>query len=338
MMKIPQKPMVSVIIPTYNRKKYVTKVIDSVLAQSFNNYELIVIDDGSIDNTQQALESYKGKIQYVYQVNSGVSVARNAGIRLAKGEWVAFLDSDDEWTPEYLSWQMKQVQRNPQAVTHITNAITILPDGQKEDHFIGTKLFHKFKGKSCIVLDRPFHTILKYSPWFVQSAIIRKETLLRAGLFNTDLTIAEDLDLIARLSLQGTFGFYNEVLVHIYRREEEIEHLASQVVNDGIYSRESFAKVLKNLKNSKALTFREKAILAKALSSNRRALANILLRAGKQSEARYYYKKALFIYPSHKSLIKYLFSFLPYKAAILFNRKGKHIKPGIKSTIAGGND
>ncbi|MFX0194938.1 MAG: glycosyltransferase family 2 protein [Candidatus Hodarchaeota archaeon] len=331
-------PKISVIIPTYNREKLVTLAIDSVLKQAYKDYEIIVIDDGSTDDTKETLKAYGKKITYFYQRNSGVSGALNAGIKVAKGDWVGFLGSDDEWVPEYLTWQMRQVKQYPEVFTHITNSVTVLPNGTKENHFLGTEFLGRFKGNSCIILKRPFYTVIKHSPWFVQSAIIRRDILLDTGLFNKSLTIGEDLDLIARLALKGPFGIISKVLVRIYRREESIENLAAQVVNEGIYSCESFATIFENLRNLEMLTFREKAILAKALSSNRRALANILLISRKQLEARSYYKKALLIYPSHRSLIKYISSFLPYKVAILFIRKGKHIKPGEKGTIASRNN
>ena len=103
-MKIPR---VSVIIPTYNREEYVVKAIDSVLGQKFDDYEFIVVDDGSTDNTKEIVNKYGDMIRYIYQHNSGVSAARNTGIKLAKGEWVAFLDSDDEWRPDYLLTQIE---------------------------------------------------------------------------------------------------------------------------------------------------------------------------------------------------------------------------------------
>ena len=325
-----KKLIVSVIIPTYNRKKYVTKAIDSVLRQTYDDYEIIVIDDGSTDNTRESLEKYRNKILYIYQQNSGVSAARNAGIRLAKGEWVAFLDSDDEWIPEYLSWQMKQLHQSPQVFTYITNSIDISANGIKINRFLGTKLLDKFKGSSCIILERPFYTVIKYHPWAVQSAMMRRDVLLSTGLFNTGLTIAEDLDLMARMALKGPFKICNKVLVHIYRREESIENLTAHVVNEGVFTLENNAFIYKNLRNVELLTFREKTILASALSANRRSLANLMLKSGKKVEARSYYKEALYIYPSIKSGIKYLCSFLPIKASLLFVRKGNIISQGRK--------
>ncbi|WP_346239413.1 glycosyltransferase family 2 protein [Niabella insulamsoli] len=94
-------PLVSVIIPTYNRAQTLTKSIESVLAQTYKNFEIIVIDDGSGDHTQEVMKSYP-TVQYVYQENGGQASARNAGLKIAKGDLIASLDSDDEWYPEFL--------------------------------------------------------------------------------------------------------------------------------------------------------------------------------------------------------------------------------------------
>ena len=102
-------PKVSVIIPTYNRSLSVREAIESVLAQTYRDFELIVVDDGSADNTPSVLGSFGERIRGIRQANAGVSAARNAGIRAAKGEWVAFLDSDDLWVPQKLERQMAGV-------------------------------------------------------------------------------------------------------------------------------------------------------------------------------------------------------------------------------------
>ena len=101
-------PKITVIIPTFNRELFVMRAIDSVLNQSFKDYEIVVVDDGSTDNTQSTVRRFGSKIRYIYQKNAGVSAARNTGIEAAACEWVAFLDSDDEWATEYLSWQMER--------------------------------------------------------------------------------------------------------------------------------------------------------------------------------------------------------------------------------------
>jgi glycosyltransferase involved in cell wall biosynthesis len=319
---------VSVVIPTYNREKFVTLAIDSVLRQSFKDYEIIIVDDGSTDKTKKVLDSYYGKIKYFYQKNSGVCGALNTGIHLSQGVWIAILGSDDEWMPEYLSYQMEHAEQNPEIVTHITNTVTIRPGGIRENHFLGTKLLTKFKNNSWIKLETPFYTIIKYNPWFVQSAIIKRDILLSSGLFNPNLTIGEDFDLVARIALRGPFGLGKEELVCVYRREESIENLSKQVTNEGFYTYKSYDKIYKYLLKIKTLSAKERNILLKQYSSNRRALANLLFSNRRKSEARMYYKQAFFLYPSLASFFKYLLSFFPEKVALMAIRKGKDVKLG----------
>ncbi|MEW6186166.1 MAG: glycosyltransferase family A protein, partial [Thermodesulfobacteriota bacterium] len=99
-------PAVSVIIPTYNRAEFVIQAVESVFKQTFADFELILVDDGSSDETRAALEPYSDCITYLYQSNRGVSSARNLGLKIAQGKWLAFLDSDDLWLPEKLEGQM----------------------------------------------------------------------------------------------------------------------------------------------------------------------------------------------------------------------------------------
>lgn len=106
-------PEVSVIIPTYNSAKYVIEAIDSVLAQTWQDFEILVIDDGSTDETAQVMRRYQAPVRYIHQQNGGVAVARNRGIRESQGRYVAFLDADDTWLPYKLKRQMKILQEQP---------------------------------------------------------------------------------------------------------------------------------------------------------------------------------------------------------------------------------
>ncbi len=319
---------ISIIIPTYNRAQFVAKAIASILRQNFTDREIIVVDDGSTDNTSTILAPFEKEIKYIFQQNAGVSAARNTGISAANGMWIAFLDSDDEWKPGYLEWQMKRAEQYPKIVTHITNALTIKPNQAEEDHFQGTRLSNTFNDGNCLILERPLSTVIKHRPWFLQAAIMRRDVLFSTGLFDTSLRIGEDLDVIARMALKGPFSICNKQLVCIYRREEELEHLSGMASSDGLNSYESWSYVFTKLRKDESLVHREKKVLDAALSENKRALANLLLRNGRTETARAYYRDALYINPTMKSLTKYLISFLPAAIAIKSIKKGKDVQLG----------
>jgi len=133
--------MVSVTIPVYNAGEAICRAIDSVLAQTFADYEIVVVDDGSTDNTAELVKEYGEKVKYIYQENAGESVARNTGVAAAKGKWVAFLDADDEWLPDKLKRQMELLARNPQLRWCATNFAQT--DGTRSSPRIGVESLKK---------------------------------------------------------------------------------------------------------------------------------------------------------------------------------------------------
>jgi glycosyltransferase involved in cell wall biosynthesis len=195
-------PLVSVIIPTYNRDSVLERAIRSVLGQTFRDFELIVVDDGSIDSTTHLLNSFDGKLKALAQENQGVSAARNLGIKESTGVLLAFLDSDDEWLPEKLTRQTALFDgRNPHFVCH-TDEIW-LRNGkelqQKEIHLKqGGRFFHRALER-CLI-----------SP---SSVMISRELLDRIGWFDTDLPAAEDYDLWLRITAFHEVDFVPEKLV-----------------------------------------------------------------------------------------------------------------------------
>ncbi len=182
-------PLVSVIIPTYNRGWIVAEAIDSVLAQDYNNYELIVIDDGSDDNTPAILAAYGNKITVLHQSNRGVSAARNRGIAAAAGRWIAFLDSDDLWLPRKLSTQVNFFKENPDAVINQTeerwlrNGVRVNP---KKRHLKFSGMIFEQSLALCLV-----------SP---SAVMIRKSLFETVGVFDESLPACEDYDLWLRIS------------------------------------------------------------------------------------------------------------------------------------------
>ena len=103
--------MISVVIPAFDSEATIARAIESVLAQTYKDYEIIVVDDGSKDGTGDAVRAFGDKVNYIYQENAGVSVARNTALAAAKGEWIAFLDADDQWLPDKLEKQMQLLER-----------------------------------------------------------------------------------------------------------------------------------------------------------------------------------------------------------------------------------
>jgi glycosyltransferase involved in cell wall biosynthesis len=319
---------VSVIIPTRNRAQFVTNAIDSVLLQTFRDYEIIVIDDGSSDNTRDVLQPYLTRINYIYQNNQGVSVARNTGIRTAKGEWIAFLDDDDEWLPDYLLVQMTKALQNPEACMHMTNSEEVSQDGAKANTFNLKDIGERIERGSSLIIRRPLQFIIEKHITSLQSTIVKRQSLLNAGLFDPLLSIAEDHDVIARVALEGPLGICNHVLVYIIRRDEPVgKKLTSQLCLKGIYSRRCIGTVYKKILSISILSKEEKLAVKRKLGQNQRALGNLLLRDDQLREARECYRDALRVYPSAKSIMRYLFSFLPKQLALNLIFKGRNVKP-----------
>ena len=184
-----KNPEVSVILPTYNRGWILKEAIDSVLAQDFKDFELIVVDDGSTDNTRQILDSYDQDLIVLRQSNRGVSAARNRGIAAAAGRLVAFLDSDDLWLPRKLSRQVDFFNSNPAALINQTEEIWIRNGVRVNPR----TRHHKFSG---MIFEQSLALCL-VSP----SAVMVKRSLFNeVGLFDEDLPACEDYDLWLRIS------------------------------------------------------------------------------------------------------------------------------------------
>lgn len=195
--------MVSVIIPTYNRAYVIKKSIDSVLSQTYSDFELIIVDDGSTDNTKDIIEAYKdSRIKYVYQENSGACAARNNGVLLAKGEYIAFHDSDDTWLPDKLEKQIQAINETGadivscQMITHDENGKKKLIPELKASHFmnmssmpagIGTQtLLMKINVAKHIQFDAEMPR-LQEMEWLLRALKIYRLYVLKQGLVNYEV-------------------------------------------------------------------------------------------------------------------------------------------------------
>ena len=182
-------PRVSVIIPTYNRADMVVRAVESVLAQTYQGFEIIVVDDGSTDNTIARLDGFKGRISVIRQERQGVSAARNTGIAAAKGDLLAFLDSDDQWLPDKLALQADFFDRFPDALICQTEEIWI-----RNGRRVNPKNRHK--KPSGDVFEPSLHLCL-VSP---SAVMMRRKLFDLVGLFDENLPACEDYDLWLRVS------------------------------------------------------------------------------------------------------------------------------------------
>lgn len=201
------KPRISVVIPTYNRQDYVVEAIESVLAQTYRKFEVIVVDDGSTDDTAARLQPYLDRVAYIRQENRGVAAARNAGIQLAQGELICFLDSDDLWSPDKLSLQIEYADADPQCALISTDLdgfdATGKPCGRRKS------AMYKIHNGSGVAEH------LLFENWIQTSTVmVRKECLDQVGGFDEDVgQFGEDWLLWMRIASKFPIYFIPEALV-----------------------------------------------------------------------------------------------------------------------------
>jgi len=227
-------PKVSVIIPTYNLAKYICESVDSVLAQTYKDFELIIIDDGSKDNTKQVLGNYGDRIRYIYQPNKGVASARNRGICEARGEYIALLDADDLWLPDKLMKQVTVAQQNP-SIDFIFCDAEVFNDGvtlknsnmpPRDKAYEAGSFRHQLAGTSIndgSILKGNFYVDLIKGNFITSSTVlIRKACLERAGYFDESLAVIEDYDMWVRIGRECLIIYINSVMARYRLRDNSV--------------------------------------------------------------------------------------------------------------------
>ncbi len=208
-------PTVSVIIPTYNRAAFVTEAIDSVLAQTFRDVELIVVDDGSTDDTRDRLAAYGERIRLVCEENHGVSHARNVGIRAARGEYIALLDSDDLWLPKKLETQVAVMNAQPDLQLCHTEEIWI-----RRGVRVNQMKKHQKHGGYIFPNCLPFCVI---SP---SSVMIRRALFDDVGYFDESLPACEDYDLWLRITkIYPVYFIETPLIVKRGGHDDQLSHI-----------------------------------------------------------------------------------------------------------------
>ena len=203
-------PTVSVIIPAYNCDRYIVQAVESVLQQEDCLIEIVIIDDGSTDNTEAVLKPYDDRIRYVKQANQGVAAARNHGIAIAKGDYIAFLDADDYFLPGKLSLQAEMLKKRPDwGIIH--------SGWQRVDH-LGNKLLDVCPWEQISELD--LANWLRWKPVLPSAMMFRREWLEYVGGFDARFPPAEDTHLVLKLALKGCKTAWLKQITVCYRQHE----------------------------------------------------------------------------------------------------------------------
>lgn len=213
-------PETSVIIPTWNRRDLLVRAVESVLAQTRPVEEIIVVDDGSTDGTAAHLaERYGERILCVRQDNAGVSAARNRGLRLARGRYIALLDSDDEWLPEKTARQVEYLEAHPDIGMVVCNVLRVDRHGA---------LIDVFDRRRQIPADGPaLQWVLQDPALAPLSVLMRREVYDTVGDFDEDLRTAEDLDFHLRVAARWPIGVVAEPLARALRGHDGLSALES---------------------------------------------------------------------------------------------------------------
>ena len=275
-------PTVSVIIHTFNNEKFIAETIESVLKQTYNDYEIIVVDDGSEDGTRDVLLPYMQDIRYHYKENGGIASAKNAGISLSNSEFIAFLDHDDLWVPDKLKIQMEHFSSNPQVGLVYAKYTSF-----RNDKELRTK---PEKGYSGWI----FKELLSKSFIQTSTVMVKRECLNAVGPYDESFTLGDEYDMFLRVAKRFQCGFVDKELTR-YRI-----HDRNASKDDLLFDKENL-RVFKKVYNGYTdLDEKEKKILRKRIAMYSLKVAKGLYNQGQLEESKKYQKEALEYLPFYK--------------------------------------
>jgi glycosyltransferase involved in cell wall biosynthesis len=205
---------VSVVIPNYNYGRYISDAIDSAFGQTLKPHEVIVVDDGSTDDSLEVLKKFEGRITVIRQTNQRAAGARNAGAKAATGEFLAFLDADDYWHPQKLEKQIEKIEGDPE--------VGLVHCGMLYVDQEGNEISEHLEGQEGWVAEK----LLKFQPVIIgpgSSTLVRKDVFQDVGGYDTDLQNSEDWDFSLRVAKKYKFAFVEEPLVY-YRQHGSGKH------------------------------------------------------------------------------------------------------------------
>jgi glycosyltransferase involved in cell wall biosynthesis len=218
------RPLISIIIPTYNAEPYIGETLDSVLSQTYPRREIIVVDDGSTDRTPQCLEAYSSTIRYLRQENAGAGAARNAGLKAASGDYIAFLDADDLWLPEKLEVQLEVAKKHPESGLIACDGVRFDDTGARGTRLIGASLAKRLDATAEGEVTGYFYR--DFIKWNLIPApaqtLIARSVVDGVGPMLEDLPTCEDWDYYLRIALASPMTFHKHPLVYYRHRPSSL--------------------------------------------------------------------------------------------------------------------
>ncbi|BAB07432.1 glycosyltransferase family A protein [Halalkalibacterium halodurans] len=294
---------VSIIIPTHNRAKLLKRALESTLNQTYKNIEVIVVSDGSTDNTDIVMDEYKrdSRVNFIsYHPAKGGNYARNTGIKNAKGEFIAFLDDDDEWMPDKLELQIKEFNQNANVGLVYT----------------GVEIIYNFNKRNIKYYSLPKKTgnlskeiLVANCIGTTSSVMVRKNLITECGMFDEKLKARQDYDLWIRVCQKTLVGVVNKPLVRYYN------YTTNKQISDDIKKYESAIEYIDN-KYVDLYSKVSEEIRRKHRHSMTMLIVNKALRNQSPKVARAYLKNSFLKRPTLTAIIMYMLSFLKYETIL----------------------
>jgi glycosyltransferase involved in cell wall biosynthesis len=322
-------PKVSVVIPTYNRAATVSRAIESVLAQTVTDLEVIVVDDGSSDDTGKALgEMFGDRIRYYAQNNQGASVARNRGVEEARGEWIAFLDSDDLWERNKLEWQFKALEQFGPRCGGCYTDVRFFNHSETRTMFqlVGNEFRHEgTMGAKPDVLERLVRPGGAGMVVCLSSLIARADVVRKTGGFDPKLLYSQDSEFMFRLALLTGFCYVNLPLVQFDRSPVEVRHVGvqSEWNKFEFWLQDSQRRLEGLLRLSEGLPMKIRKVIRERLSNVHSGWTNWYLETGQYEKAREAVSKAAQLDLTFNVAVKWLLTWTSPQLALRTVRRRK---------------
>ena len=303
------KPTVSVIIAVYNGEKTIKRAIDSILQQTWPVNEIIIIDDGSTDNTRQVLADYKDKITTLHQQNAGVSVARNKGVEQAKSDWICFLDADDWYYPDRIKWHMEMIQQNPKLdfltgdFDYIDENGNILRQSMQSTK-CGSQLLQLAGDKSSVIMQGDLiGEFVEQHFGDTHTLTLKRADFFKLGGYPQGVAVCEDVNFLIRLCAVSRYIGVKTLPMAAY-----FIHSNSATRSDPLRAQQQTLLALQSLKMFiKETNNSLMKGLMKSIRNARLDLAYVLLKNNKKSQALQVVLPMIYEVPGIKS-IKYILS------------------------------